>query len=134
MNSPERRESGDEIFGADESAPERVTVRYKAGEALSKAGFGDVLVLSHEQADSVLTPARRQIIEALSATDVSSVRDLAETLDRDPGNLARDLQVLVAENVVRYVEQGRAKRPELIHDTIVSEPIIASERPSLSDE
>lgn len=120
------------LAGADadaEAARERVLLRDHVGGALSSAGFGDVLVLSHEQADRVLTPARREIIEVLSTTPVGSLRDLADRLDRDPGNLSRDLQVLVAENVVRYVQDGRAKRPELKHQTIVQEPLVAVDDP-----
>jgi len=110
----------------DEPVPERAYARYEMGQALSESEFGDVLVLSHEAADRALTPRRREIIETLATCDVTSVRDLADRSGRDPGNLSRDLQVLVAENVIRHVEDGRAKRPELKHDTIVVEPIVAS--------
>lgn len=113
----------------DEADPDRVLCRHKVGEALAKAGFGDVLVLSHEGADEVLTPARREIIEALSSHEVSSIRELAEVLDRDPGNLTRDLKILVAENVLRYVDEGRSKRPELKYDTVIAEPVVASTSP-----
>jgi predicted transcriptional regulator len=113
----------------DESNPSRVFTRHKIGEAASKAGFGDVLVLSHESADTALTPTRREIIDTLSAHDVSSVRELADVVGRNPGNLSRDLKVLVAENIIRYVDDGSAKRPELKHDTIVVEPLVTSEDP-----
>jgi DNA-binding transcriptional ArsR family regulator len=114
---------------ADETSPERVLRRHTVGEALSGAGFGDVLVVSHESAEQALTPARREIIETLSSHDVSSVRELADVLNRDPGNLTRDLKVLVAENVLRYVDEGRSKRPELKYDTVIAEPVVASDSP-----
>jgi predicted transcriptional regulator len=109
---------------AGESAHRRVFTRHKVGEALSKAGFDDVIVLSHEAADRVLTPARREIIVTLDAHDVGSLRELAGIVGRDPGNLSRDMQILVEEDIVRYVGNGSSKRPELKHDTIISEPVM----------
>ena len=116
----------DESSGSDSK---EAFTRHKVGEALSKDGFGDVLVLSHDAADRVLTPARREIIETLASHDVSSLRQLGEIVNRNPGNLSRDMKVLVAENVVRYESEGKSKRPELKHDTIIQEPLLASEDP-----
>lgn len=116
--------------GSDSEADaEKVFTRHKVGEALSKADFGDVLVLSHEAADQALTPSRRDVIEALATNHVGSLRELADVLGRDPGNLTRDMKILVAEDIARYREEGKAKRPELKHDTIVVEPLVASEEP-----
>lgn len=113
----------------EEAAPTRAFARHKVGEALSKAGFGDVHILSHEAADRALTPTRRDIIDALATTEVSSLRELADVLDRDPGNLSRDMKVLVAENLIQYDTSGKSKRPELKHDTIIVEPLVSSEEP-----
>jgi predicted transcriptional regulator len=113
----------------DVAAPERVQIRLKTSKALSEAGFGDVLVLSHESVREVFTPKRRDIIEVLAAGDISSVRDLADRLDRNPGNVSRELELLVKHNIVGYVEDGAAKRPVLEHDTVISEPLIASNEP-----
>lgn len=124
-SDPGRHEGED----APEQEPTKSFTRHKVGESLTKAGFGDVLVLSHEAADRVLTPARREIIHTLSNHDVSSLRELAEFVDRNPGNLSRDMTVLVAEDIVRYESEGKAKRPELKHDTIIQEPLVASENP-----
>lgn len=109
----------------DAGDEERTMIRYAVADTLAKNGFGNVHVLSHDAADRALTPARRRIVTTLAERDVSSLRELAGILDRDPGNLSRDLRVLVAENVIRYVEEGRSKRPELVHDTIVVEPVVA---------
>lgn len=117
------------IENEEGSGPKAALLRHKAGEALSKAGFGDVLVLSHDAADRVMTPTRREIIEVLAEHEVDSMRQLGELLDRDPGNLSRDLKVLVAENIVRYESDGKAKKPELKHDTIIQEPLVASDGP-----
>lgn len=112
------------------SDTERIFESIGVGDALIDAGFGSVQVLSHEQADSVLTPARRSLIQALAQEDVKSVRNLAERVGRDPGNVSRDLKILAAENIVRLVKTEKAgspKRPELKHDTIIQEPLVVSE-------
>lgn len=109
-------------IGLDESNPERVERRRQVAEALDGGAFGEVLVVSQESADRVLTPARREIIDALAAHDVDSQRALAECLDRDPGNVKRDLAVLIDEGVVAREKQGRSYRPYLKYDTVVAEP------------
>lgn len=108
--------------GLDESDPERVERRRRVAEALGGGAFGQVLVVSQESADRVLTPARREIIDVLSTHDVDSQRVLAERLDRDPGNVKRDLAVLIDEGVVAREKQGRSYRPYLKYDTVVAEP------------
>lgn len=128
--SPKRiPEDADGTGEGGESAPSRAFARHEVGQALSQSGFGDVLVLSHEAADQALTPTRREIVATLAETEVESLRELADELDRDPGNLSRDMRVLVAEDIVRYDTTGKSKRPELKHDTIVVEPLIASDDP-----
>lgn len=110
-----------------ESDLDRMLGRYAVADALADAGFGDVLVLSHESADRALTPTRREIIEALADGEFDSQRKLAEHLDRDPGNVKRDLDVLCEEGVVRRETDGRAKRPVLKYDTVTVEPVVAPE-------
>lgn len=100
-------------------------IRHSVGEALAKAGFGDVYVLSRDAAETVLTPQRCEIIDVLAANEVSSRQELAELVNRTPEELNRDMKVLVAENIIRYEEDGKSKRPELKHDTIITEPVYA---------
>lgn len=111
---------------AAESDLDRVLTRQQVGSALSKDGFEDVLVLSHESADRVLTPTRREVIRALREQDYGSQNQLAEDLGRDPGNVKRDLDVLVEEDIVQRVRDGKAKKPVLKHGTIVTEPVVAT--------
>lgn len=111
---------------ATESDLDRVLTRQQVGSALSKDGFEDVLVLSHESADRVLTPTRREILRGLREQNYGSQNQLAEALDRDPGNVKRDLDILVEEDVVQRVRDGKAKKPVLKHETIVTEPVVAT--------
>lgn len=82
-------------------------------------------LISHELADRVFTPKRREILQTLNEADVSSQRELARLLDRDPGAVQRDLTELINADLVAVVEDGRSKQPVLAHDTIIAEPLAA---------
>lgn len=107
----------------DDGADERVARRRQMAQALARGGMENVHVLSHESAETVLTPKRREIIGELRQHDVDSVRELARRLDRDKGDVSRDLATLATHGVIKYDEDGRAKRPYLDQDHIVVEPI-----------
>lgn len=83
----------------------------------------DVQVLSHESAERVLTPKRRELIAVLADETVESVRGLARRVERDKGQVSRDLEVLAEHGVVDFEETGRKKRPSLQHEHVVVEPI-----------
>lgn len=117
------RQDIDPVPSADESSPERVKRRHRIGEALDRDEFGEVYVVSHESADRVFTPARREIVDALAVRDVGSQRELADLLGRDAGNVKRDLAVLIDEGVVARERNGRSYRPYLKYDTVVAEPV-----------
>lgn len=110
----------------DEADESRVFARFTVAQALGDAGFGDILVLSHESAARALTESRRTILETLTTGEFESQGELARHLDRDPGNVGRDIDVLVDEGLVDRVPNGRAKKPVLTHDTYVVEPIIST--------
>jgi predicted transcriptional regulator len=112
-----------------QSDPERVKVRSKTATALSEAGFGDVYVLSPEIAAEVLTPRRRRIVEALAEEEFSSQRELARYLDLEPGNVQRDVAMLIDHGLVGREDDGRSKRPYLKHDTVIVEPVVSSSPP-----
>lgn len=102
----------------------RVLVSTEVGRALSAAGFGDVHVLSHEAADRALTRNRRELITVINTEPVESIRALARRVGRDKGNVKRDLDVLVDENLVEFETDGRSKRPAIKPDTIIQEPLV----------
>lgn len=112
----EESESGD----ADADRADR---RAAMAQALARGGMEGVQVLSFESAERVLTPKRRELIETLRTHDVDSVRELARRVDRDKGQVSRDLGILAEHGVVSYDEQGRAKRPYLVQEHIVVEPV-----------
>lgn len=98
--------------------------RAEMARALALGGMENVHVLSLESAEKVLTPKRQEIIRTLRKEEVDSVRDLARRLDRDKGQVSRDLQVLAEHAVIRYETDGRSKAPRLSQEHIVIEPIV----------
>lgn len=119
----DHRGAGDGALTPPESSPERVERRHRVAEALPTDRFGDVLVVSQESADRVLTPKRRELIDALATLEIDSQRELAERLERDPGNVKRDLAILIEEGVVAREKEGRSYRPYLKYDTVIAEPV-----------
>lgn len=102
---------------------DRIERRAELAHALARGGMEDVQVLSLESAEVVFTPKRRELIETLRAEDVASVRDLARRVGRDKAQVSRDLGTLAEHGVVDYDESGRAKRPYVVQDHVVVEPI-----------
>lgn len=111
--------------GLAEDEPARVLAGTDFGMVLTRAGYGDVHVLSHEAADRALTENRRALIDAIASEDVASISGLARLVGRDKANVKRDLDVLAEENVVEFETAGRERRPRLKPDTVVQEPIVA---------
>lgn len=103
---------------------EDVWQRSRMGRALAEAGFEDVQVISRKSAREVLTEKRIELLERLRDGEFESVTDLADDLDRDKGDVSRDLTLLTRKGVVTYGKDGTRKVPELAHETIVVEPIL----------
>lgn len=114
------RKSNEDIPMSD---PERIERRAQMARALAKGGMDGVHVLSHESAERVLTEKRRELIDVLRHEEVESVRDLARRVERDKGQVSRDLATLAEHAVVGFETTGRAKRPYLQSDHLVVEPI-----------
>ena len=102
---------------------DRIERRSKMARALARGGMDSVQILSLESAERVLTPKRREIIEILRTEEVESVRGLARQLERDKGQVSRDLGVLAEHGVIQYEEDGRAKRPFLVQEHLIVEPV-----------
>jgi len=106
------------------SDEERVERRSAMARALARGGMEGAHVISIETAREVLTPKRFEIIDCLRDGDpVESVKALAERLDRDHGQVSRDLSVLAEHGIVKYDTDGRAKQPTLAPEHLVVEPL-----------
>lgn len=113
--------SEDIVSDSDDEKRDR---RREMAQALAKGGMSNVQVISHESAREVLTPRRRELLRAIRAKEPESVRGLARLLERDPGQVSRDLETLAAHSVVTFEEEGRGKRPVVAAEHIVVEPVI----------
>ena len=103
---------------------DRESLRAEMVRSLARGGMGGVQVISWESATTVLTPKRREIVETLRRRDVESVRNLARKLDRDKGQVSRDLADLAEIGIVQYEKNGNAKRPILTQEHVIVEPIV----------
>lgn len=103
---------------------DRERLRAKMARSLAQGGMTGVQILSWENATTVLTPKRREIIETLRTTEVESIRALARELNRDKAQVSRDLGALAELGIVRYETEGNAKQPQLTQQHVVVEPII----------
>lgn len=104
------------------SRPERVhrrdaldrAERWEAGEAVPHVvNFQDPSDLR-----ALLTDRRIELLRSVMAESPESIRALADRLDRDVKSVHGDLQVLAEYDVIRFEEDGRAKRPIVPYDTI----------------
>lgn len=107
----------------DRDDDERSQRRGEMARALARGGMEGVQVLSWESAEKVFSPKRRELIEVLRTQEIESVRQLARTVNRDKGQVSRDLGVLAEHGVISYEEDGRSKRPVLVQEHITVEPI-----------
>lgn len=107
----------------DRDHDDRANRRAQMARALARGGMDGVQILSFESAEKVLTPKRRELIEALRTEDIESVRHLARTVARDKGQVSRDLGVLAEHGVIQYEQSGREKRPYLVQEHIAVEPL-----------
>ena len=60
------------------------------------------------------------MIETLMSedTEVGSIRELAEVLDRNPSEVHEDVHTLEEYSIIRLHDEGRAKRPAVPYDDI----------------
>lgn len=103
---------------------ERRERRAEMARALARGGMEGVHVITLEQADEILTPRRQELIAALGQGEYDSVRGLARALERDKGQVSRDLGLLAEHGVVTFDTDGRAKRPRLAQEHVVIEPVV----------
>lgn len=78
-----------------------------------------VLNLSTERELSRLMSEKNlELLHAISEREPSSMRELAEIVDRDYREVHRNLEELEKLNVVEFVEEGRSKKPVVWYDNI----------------
>lgn len=66
----------------------------------------------------VLSPTAVDLIRTIRAEEPESIRATANAVDRDVKEVHRNLTELAALGVIRFVEEGQAKRPVVWYDEI----------------
>ena len=110
-------------FQFTSSDADRVDRRSELARALARGGMEGAHVISIETARKVLSPKRMDIVELLKEEEVESVRGLARRLDRDKGQVSRDLGDLAEHGIIEYETDGRSKSPRLAQQHLVVEPL-----------
>jgi len=81
-----------------------------------------VNIIPKEAARDIMTEKKLEILHTLDEIEVSGVRDLAREMDRDPGQVTKDLKQLWQYGLIDYQEEGRRKKPVRTADKIIIEP------------
>lgn len=64
-------------------------------------------------------PRTMQLLETVSESEPDSIRDTARLVDRDVKNVHEELSELERLGVIRFEQDGRAKRPVFPYEEIV---------------
>jgi len=108
-------------YGDEKARSER---RSEMARALARGGMDGVHLLTLEQAKDVLSPKHQEIVEALGQGKYESVRTLARELERDKGQVSRELGLLAEHGIVTFETDGRSKSPRLTQEHVIIEPIV----------
>jgi len=68
-----------------------------------------------------------ELLHAIAEHEPSSIRELAETVDRDYREVHRNLEELETLNVVEFKQEGQAKKPAVWYDNIEVDVNLAAE-------
>ena len=115
---------GPPLNTGESEAADRTELRGELARSLAQGGMSGVQVISWETAQEVLTPKRREVVEILGQMSPNSVRELSRELDRDKGQVSRDLAALAEHSIIRYEEDGQAKKPRLTQEHLIVEPVV----------
>jgi predicted transcriptional regulator len=78
-----------------------------------------VINLSKQTLEKVLTPARMDLIRAISAKKPNSVGELVKIVKRPKESVSRDLKILENYGLLSLVHAGRIRRPKIEKDVLM---------------
>ena len=78
------------------------------------AEFQDNIVVEDADVFEVISPRRAELLEYLMNNDVSSIKKLADNLNRNYKNIYDDLQALAKYDLVELRQSGRSLKPSSI--------------------
>jgi predicted transcriptional regulator len=94
-------------------------------EVMESAPGNRTLWLKPETFKDLFTDKRLEIVEKLKEEEFESIRDLSNTLDREPSAVQKDLKQLFEHSIVDFKKESTRKIPGLRPDAILVEPILA---------
>jgi predicted transcriptional regulator len=103
------------------------TVQQRTSDAFEQALAGDApdedapRRLSFETTDQlaqVFTPRAIDLLKTIAQEEPASIREAARLVDRDIKQVSENLERLEAHDIVKFVDEGRAKRPIVPYDEI----------------
>lgn len=88
-----------------------------------------VLSLPDEAAlERVLRAKNLELIRTIAGSSPESMRELARLVDRDPKNVSAALHRLADLGLIRFEENGRAKRPVVWYEDIAIDiPVVSTD-------
>lgn len=91
----------------------------------------EVILRSEADLNRLLSPTNVRLLRTIAREEPRSIRETARLVDRDVHQVHDNLTELARLNLVRFVEDGRAKRPVVWYDEIdVEVPIGSDDRSS----
>lgn len=93
----------------------------EAAEAVVEGDVNGDRLLAFEDVEAIqrlLTPKRLELLKSVMREPPSSLRRLAERLDRSPSEVHADVHLLVDYGVIELEAAGRAKRPHVPYEAI----------------
>jgi predicted transcriptional regulator len=78
-----------------------------------------VVRMSKGSLEKIMTPARMDLIRAISAKKPSSVGELVKIVKRPKESVSRDLRILENYGLLSLVHAGRIRRPKIVKDLLM---------------
>jgi predicted transcriptional regulator len=97
---------------------ERAVQAIASGEEPADEDRFGLSIAADAEAARIVSEANLALLRAIAREEPAGIRATARLVDRDPAEVKRNLDELAALGLVRYVEEGRAKRPTVWFDRI----------------
>lgn len=92
-----------------------------AGEPVD--GPARITFADEQQLADVFNEQTYRLLRVIREEEPASIRETARIVDRDVKNIHGELSTLEALGVIRFVEEGRSKRPVFPYDDLVISPL-----------
>lgn len=95
--------------------------RLEAGESVDRPAR--ITFADEQQLADVFNEQTYKLLRVVREDEPASIRETARLVGRDVKNVHGELSTLEALGVIRFVEEGRAKRPLFPYDDLIISPL-----------